>query len=132
MGLVPMTPEMRLELEPIKHRCYVQLAAVRQCPRGMHGAALLLQWPPRFTLVLDVYLLLAVLLPRLVGLGHPFFSRFRLLRMALLHAASGAKRHTGTTSVCTACAQGGRDSLLPQAPCRQPFEAAVGQHSVAG
>ena len=37
-----MTPEMWLELEPIPHRCNVQLAAVRQFPQGMHGVALLL------------------------------------------------------------------------------------------
>ena len=57
MGLVPMTPEMWLELELIKHRCHVQLAAVRQFPRGMHGVALLLQWPPCFTLELGLALL---------------------------------------------------------------------------
>ena len=132
MGLVPMTPEMWLELEPIKHRCHVQLAAVRQFPRGMHGVALLLQWPPRFTLELGLALLLVVLVPRLGGLGHQNFPDFGFFEGCCFHAASGAKGHTGTSSVCTACAQGGRDSLLPQAQCAQPFEAAVGQHSAAG
>ena len=74
MGLVPMTPEMWLELEPIKHRCHVQLAAVRQFPRETHGVALLLQWPSRFTLESGLALLLVVLVPRLGGKGHHFFS----------------------------------------------------------
>ena len=65
-----MTAEMWLELEPIKHRCHVQLAAVRQFPRGMHGAALLLRWPPCFSMELGFALLPVVLVRRLGGLGH--------------------------------------------------------------
>ena len=80
MGLVPMTPEMWLELEPIKHRCHVQLAAVRQFPREMHGVALLLQWPPRSTLESGLAILLVVLVPRLGGVGHQFIYLFIYLR----------------------------------------------------
>ena len=45
MGLVPMTPEMWLEVEPTPHRCLEQLSEVRQSPRGKHGVVLLLLWP---------------------------------------------------------------------------------------
>ena len=90
MGLVPMTPEMWLELEPIKHRCLVQLAAVRQFPREMHGVALLLQWPSRFTLESGLALLLVVLVPRLGGWGIKFFPGFGFFEGHCFHAVSGA------------------------------------------
>ena len=52
-----MTPEMWLELEPIKHRCHAQLAAVRQNPSGdQHGVALLLHWLSRSTLEIACHL----------------------------------------------------------------------------
>ena len=42
----------------------------------MYGVALLLQWPPRFTLELGLALLLVVLVSRLGGLGHQMFPDF--------------------------------------------------------
>ena len=90
MGLVPMIPEMLLEIEPIKHRCHVQLAAVRQFPRGMHGVALLLQWPPCFTLELGLALLIVVLVPRLGGWGIKFVPGFGFFEGRCFHAVSGA------------------------------------------
>ena len=90
MGLVPMTPEMWLELEPIKHRCLVQLVAVRQFPREMHGVALLLQWPPRFTLDSGLALLIVVLVPRLGGWGINFLPGFGFFEGRCFHAVSGA------------------------------------------
>ena len=90
MGLVPMTPEMWLELEPIKHRCLVQLAAVRQFPREMHGVALLLQWPSRFTLESGIALLFVVLVPRLGGWGIKIFPGFGFFEGHCFHAVSGA------------------------------------------
>ena len=69
-----MTPEMWLELEPIKHRCHAQLAAVRQNPSGdQHGVALLLHWLSRSTLEWCATSLHVVLVPRLGGLGRNFF-----------------------------------------------------------
>ena len=90
MGLVPMTPEMWLELEPIKHRCLVQLAAVCQFHREMHCVALLLQWPSRFTLESGLALLLVVLVPRLGGWGAKIFAGFGFFEGHCFHAVSGA------------------------------------------
>ena len=90
MGLVPMAPETWLELEPIKHRCLVQLAAVRQLPREMHGVALLLQWPSRFTLESGLALLIVVLVPRLAGWGIKQIPGFGFFEVRCFHAVSGA------------------------------------------
>ena len=110
MGLVPMTPEMWLELEPIKHRCHLQLAAVRQFPREMHGVALLLQWPSRFTLGNWVSLSFCGLGATVRWNGASIVARFRRFRRALLCAASAAKGHWNHLGA-TACAQGARDFL---------------------
>ena len=70
-GLVPMTPEMWLELSP-SHIRHAQLAAVRQIPQGMHDAALLLHSSAnsRSTLQIPCRLLSCGLVPRSGGLGH--------------------------------------------------------------
>ena len=79
-----MTPEMWLELEPIKHRCHAQLAAVRQNPSGdQHGVALLLHWLSRSTLEIVCHPPSCGLVPRLGGLGRQNFSRSRLARRTL-------------------------------------------------
>ena len=107
---------------------YVGSPATGELRRGK-----LLQWPSRFTLESGLALLIVVLVPRLGGWGIKFLSRFRLLRRALLPRSQRRLRsHWNLLSVYRMRAQGGRASLLLLAPCAQPFEAAVGQHSVAG
>ena len=71
----------------------MQLAAVRQFPREMHGVALLLQWP--YVLLWEIVSRSpsVVLVPRLGGWGIKIF-QIRLFRRALHLAASGAQ---GTT-----------------------------------
>ena len=133
LGLVPMTPEMWLELEPIKHRCHVQLAAVRQFPREMHGVALLLQWP--YVLLWEIVSRSpsVVLVPRLGGWGINFFRFGYFGERCILQPAVLKALHWNLSVWCRTRAGWWRTCSLPlQAQCRQPFEAAVGQHSVAG
>ena len=90
-----MTPEMWLELEPIKHRCHAQLAAVRQNPSGdQHGVALLLHWLSRSTLEWCATSLHVVLVPWLRGLGRHFYLfMFNLCTYSFIHLESICDRH---------------------------------------
>ena len=69
-----MTPQLWLELSP-SHIRHAQLAAVRQIPKGMHDAALLLHSSANscYTLQIPCRLLSCGLVPRLGGLGRQNF-----------------------------------------------------------
>ena len=131
-----MTPEMWLELEPITHRCHVQLAAVRQNPSGdQHGVALLLHWLSRSTLEIACHLPSCGLGATVGWVGAPkffpdlgFFEGRCFMQPAVLKAL-----HWNLSVWCRTRAGWWRTCSLPlQAQCRQSFEVAVGQHSVAG
>ena len=130
MDLVPMAPEMPLELEPISHRCHAQLAAVREISTVL----------PCYCIGFHVLLWKLCATPLLVdwcrgwvGWGAKFFSRSRLARRTLHSQPAVLKAlHWNLSVWCRTRAGWWRTcSLLLQAQWRQSFVAAVGQHSVA-
>ena len=112
-----MTPEMWLELEPIKHRCHAQLAAVRQNPSGdQHGVALLLHWLSRSTLEWCATSLHVVLVPRLGGLGRQIFFQISAFSKDAASCSQRCSRHyTGTSQCGAARARGVVENLFSTA-----------------